>query len=205
MGTFKQYSLIIIIVINGFKLNTPLFRCHCKEMLMIPRFFHEIQVQLGTQSCNIAGNMSMNYNIKARRLTYTCGTPPVKGCIQYTPKAGIDNESKSTKQHYYNDVLVKYLVTNAGFLNVCYKHSRELVCRFKYQKCSEGTHSPQLPCKEVCEDFVEGCVYWSRFLKINFIRDTKNICKLYPSMTGNEKCWYRAVNCGNPKQVTGFF
>lgn len=60
-------------------------------------------------------------------------------------------------QRSYQDSVSSEVTLFAEGFNNCSAHSNMFVCSLYVPKCSEGVEGPVLPCREVCERFVDDC------------------------------------------------
>ena len=95
-----------------------------------------------------------------------------------------------------NNLYVTYLkVLILNRTSSCYKRFFELVCYIYIPKCEETKLLTIPPCREMCEDFFEGC---GGFL---FSDQFEMNCQYLPPYNGTIPCFHEPVTCEPPSNV----
>ena len=95
-----------------------------------------------------------------------------------------------------NNFYVRYLETlTLNRTSSCYKRFFELVCYTFISKCEETKLLTIPRCREMCEDFFEGCGGF-RFLDLFEMN-----CQYLPLRNGTIPCLYELVTCDPPSDV----
>ena len=98
----------------------------------------------------------------------------------------------------------------------CYQHTEEFLCNVLFPRCDLTTGRVTHPCKEMCSDFLDGCIsdYVGFFKQVsqiylyqpqlNITEDDRAVmfsCDYLPSRHGNIPCNYKPVTCRSPPEV----
>ena len=100
---------------------------------------------------------------------------------------------------------------------ICYKHFNEILCHATLPQCDPIKNQIVHPCKEMCDDFVDACLYliistlrklgmlksdWSSKLEVNASAEKFVRCDYLPSKDGPIPCFYKPVTCDSPPNIT---
>ena len=149
---------------------------------------------------------------------------PLNGtCSKFYKETSLPNLLGDETMDHYENYFKQCTFSQAHVFvdGTCYKHIWEVVCHILLPKCGSVTKQVMRPCREMCQDILEGC--WkkvkdllarmgSEFREkhgswcVDFIPSVDKLklddCDYLPSVHGSIPCFYKPVTCNSPPDVT---
>ena len=100
-------------------------------------------------------------------------------------KDGFTSTSVFLANDFYAIPYSKIINNITEKLGSCSKYTSFILCSLYVPRCEENMAGPWLPCREVCEEFVQGC--WDQ-MDSNGLNWLKPLCSLLPRNGTDANC-----------------
>ena len=193
------------------------FYCDFKGMSTLKGLEYNISIYDQSNETKCSPVPHEHYNdVDCRDFYSHMSLPNVIGNTDFKSILAVINYLKSL------EAALNFVLEPAFTKPLCYKHLVEALCHTVLPKCDPDSGQVIHPCKETCEELIDGCIEKSLFIlhslgvlnkrflahlaqNINGDYRSNNLinCDYLPSCLGTIPCFYKPVTChGPPPSVT---